>query len=374
MRERLMTNHGTAAVGAAAVVIAALAGPAGAEPARRSVQSGDSGVTCGLEQAPMRDGVRLATEVYLPPGDGPFPVILQRTPYNRRSPAPGTDCDTAVGRYFAERGYATLNQDTRGPLPLGGRVRRHAAGGPRRLRRRRMGRRPAVVERQGRHDRRLLRRPDAVAGRRRAAAAPGGHRAALQLVRLPQGLDLPGGRVRPLVRTELDRADAGPRHAAAEAGGRRPAAGAGASGGRGVRRGGAREAASTTGSGGCRSRTSPVSGATATSPPTTTNGSPAPATTTTGAPLDVETKYPSIQVPALITGGWYDVFQEGTVRNFLGMRDEAGSEAARNGTQLVMRALCHACPRRHDGRGDRLRPRQRVRPERGVGPAGSTTG
>ena len=62
------------------------------------------------------------------------------------------------------------------------------------------------------------------------------------------------------------------------------------------------------------------------------------------AALDVETKYPRIQVPALITGGWYDIFQEGTIRNFMGMRDEGGSEAARAGTQLVMRALCHACP------------------------------
>ena len=62
------------------------------------------------------------------------------------------------------------------------------------------------------------------------------------------------------------------------------------------------------------------------------------------AGLDVEAKYPSITVPALITGGWYDIFQEGTIRNFMGMREEGGSDAARTGTQLVMRALCHACP------------------------------
>ncbi len=57
----------------------------------------------------MRDGVKLATEVYLPAGDGRFPVILQRTPCNR-SPAACTNCDPTVGRYFAERGYATLNR------------------------------------------------------------------------------------------------------------------------------------------------------------------------------------------------------------------------------------------------------------------------
>ena len=31
---------------------------------------------------PMRDGVRLATDVHLPKGDGPFPTILVKTPYN----------------------------------------------------------------------------------------------------------------------------------------------------------------------------------------------------------------------------------------------------------------------------------------------------
>ena len=29
---------------------------------------------------PMRDGVRLATDVYLPPEKGPFPVVFSRTP------------------------------------------------------------------------------------------------------------------------------------------------------------------------------------------------------------------------------------------------------------------------------------------------------
>ncbi len=71
----------------------------------------EDAVTCGVEQAPMRDGVTLATEVYRPAGQGRFPVILQRTPYNRRSPAPGTDCDSPTGQFFAERGYVLLNQD-----------------------------------------------------------------------------------------------------------------------------------------------------------------------------------------------------------------------------------------------------------------------
>ena len=35
------------------------------------------------KMVPMRDGVRLATDVHLPDGVGPFPVILERTPYGR---------------------------------------------------------------------------------------------------------------------------------------------------------------------------------------------------------------------------------------------------------------------------------------------------
>ena len=32
---------------------------------------------------PARDGVRLATDVYRPEGPGPFPVLLERTPYDK---------------------------------------------------------------------------------------------------------------------------------------------------------------------------------------------------------------------------------------------------------------------------------------------------
>ena len=41
--------------------------------------------------APMRDGTGLATDIYLPaiaglPAQGQFPVVLERTPYNKASP------------------------------------------------------------------------------------------------------------------------------------------------------------------------------------------------------------------------------------------------------------------------------------------------
>ncbi len=56
---------------------------------------------------PMRDGVRLATDVYLPDGEPPFPVILIRTPY-------GKDSLKTIGEEGARRGYAVVIQDTRG--------------------------------------------------------------------------------------------------------------------------------------------------------------------------------------------------------------------------------------------------------------------
>lgn len=57
---------------------------------------------------PMRDGIRLAADVYRPPVPGRWPALLVRTPYNRKSRA------MASYRFFARRGYAVVIQDTRG--------------------------------------------------------------------------------------------------------------------------------------------------------------------------------------------------------------------------------------------------------------------
>ncbi|MFC1526351.1 CocE/NonD family hydrolase [Candidatus Latescibacterota bacterium] len=57
--------------------------------------------------APAEEGIGLATDVYLPPGPGPFPTVLVRTPYHRSGHA-----NTA--RPFVERGYAYTVQDCRG--------------------------------------------------------------------------------------------------------------------------------------------------------------------------------------------------------------------------------------------------------------------
>lgn len=64
---------------------------------------------------PMRDGVRLATDLYLPAQGGQplaerWPAILMRTPYSKGSGEKGH----GDGHYFASRGYAVVFQDTRG--------------------------------------------------------------------------------------------------------------------------------------------------------------------------------------------------------------------------------------------------------------------
>ncbi|MCS7300816.1 MAG: CocE/NonD family hydrolase [Fimbriimonadales bacterium] len=56
---------------------------------------------------PMRDGVRLATDVYLPASKPPYPTILIRTPYDKNTLKP-------IGEDGARRGYAVVIQDTRG--------------------------------------------------------------------------------------------------------------------------------------------------------------------------------------------------------------------------------------------------------------------
>jgi putative CocE/NonD family hydrolase len=56
----------------------------------------------------------------------------------------------------------------------------------------------------------------------------------------------------------------------------------------------------------------------------------------------IEEHFGQIKVPALHVGGWYDIFQDGSIRNFKGIRRFGGSEAARNGQRLVMMPGGHA--------------------------------
>ena len=63
---------------------------------------------------PMRDGVMLATDIYFPAtgerkAEGKFPVVLERTPYNK-----AVLSNVARSKYFARRGYVCAIQDVRG--------------------------------------------------------------------------------------------------------------------------------------------------------------------------------------------------------------------------------------------------------------------
>ena len=65
---------------------------------------------------PMRDGVRLATDVYLPASrPEAVPTLLTRTPYSKtQEPAAGRTGIVEFGHYFARHGYAVVVQDMRG--------------------------------------------------------------------------------------------------------------------------------------------------------------------------------------------------------------------------------------------------------------------
>jgi hypothetical protein len=60
------------------------------------------------EMIAMRDGKKLATDIWMPRGDGPFPVVLTRTPYGRSS----LKADAAAP--YAQNGFVYVLQDARG--------------------------------------------------------------------------------------------------------------------------------------------------------------------------------------------------------------------------------------------------------------------
>ena len=71
---------------------------------------------------PMRDGVRIATDVYRPDREGQWPVLVMRHPYNKdfRFPIPGWE-NRRIGvevnlnaERVVEAGYVIVAQDVRG--------------------------------------------------------------------------------------------------------------------------------------------------------------------------------------------------------------------------------------------------------------------
>ncbi|HEY6292764.1 MAG TPA: CocE/NonD family hydrolase [Terriglobia bacterium] len=56
----------------------------------------------------------------------------------------------------------------------------------------------------------------------------------------------------------------------------------------------------------------------------------------------IEEHYPDIQVPAYVVAAWYDIFQGGSLRNYLGITAHGTSEAARRQSRLLVMIGGHA--------------------------------
>ena len=136
MREPIApTRRGLA--GLIAVVASAWRGSAGAADPERGF---DMVLTSDVKVS-MRDGVRLATDVYRParngkPLGGRFPVILERTPYGKTVPSrseisvadPSVKSRAEVARHFVSRGYVVIYQDCRGRFGSEGKFVKYLRG------------------------------------------------------------------------------------------------------------------------------------------------------------------------------------------------------------------------------------------------------
>jgi putative CocE/NonD family hydrolase len=68
--------------------------------------------------------------------------------------------------------------------------------------------------------------------------------------------------------------------------------------------------------------------------------------------ISIEENYQNITVPALNMAAWYDIFQGGSLLNYQGLRDHAGNEEARKGQRLLVAIGGHAGGGRHIGDTD----------------------
>ena len=103
----------------AAASMAALTLTASAALAQTASKPGENQASQPAASAPkmlevftaMRDGTKLAANVFLPEGRGPWPVILTRTPYLKDGKM---FANPAGAKRFTDAGYAYVVQDTRG--------------------------------------------------------------------------------------------------------------------------------------------------------------------------------------------------------------------------------------------------------------------
>lgn len=89
------------------------------------------------QPVPMRDGVHLATDIYLPiNAAGPLPVVIERTPYDKRKPSRSEKqldgqhiSREAMAARFTEQGFVAIFQDCRGRYASEGVFTKYTAEG-----------------------------------------------------------------------------------------------------------------------------------------------------------------------------------------------------------------------------------------------------
>ena len=308
--------------------------------------SASAQVTCHIEWARLRDGVTLATEVYQPSNlSGRLPVILQRTPYNRFPPGPGSNCNSPDFIYLASHGYVALNQDVRG------RYRSHGV--------------MDAMQQEARDGYDMVEWAAVQSWSNGKVGLFGGSYVGLTqwqpAIQTPPHLKA----IAPMI-TASDYHDhwtyvngafdlwfaqswmlltfAGEQYMRnLEAQGKTPA-----------------EVTAMTAAWVAQGRKDILTKWVWQLPLSSFNvfreGNPLPLAPyyydwiahpdydAFWAKMDVEPRYEDVKVPTLNIGWWYDIFQIGTVRNFQLMQSEGGTSAARKGSQLLMWAQCHACP------------------------------
>jgi putative CocE/NonD family hydrolase len=60
--------------------------------------------------------------------------------------------------------------------------------------------------------------------------------------------------------------------------------------------------------------------------------------------ISIQDRHDKIRVPAMNVGGWYDIFLDGTLRNFTGVREKGATPEARAGSRLLVGPWTHTTP------------------------------
>ena len=289
-----------------------------------SVATDEYGVTFESNMpVKMRDGVTLRADIYRPNTAGKFPVLLQRTPYNK-------DGDVGFGLKAAARGYVVIIQDVRGRYASEGEwyTFKHesndgydtvewAAALPH-------------IRWQSGYVRWLLRRRDADARGDCASAASGWHLSLRHGEQLPLELDLPGRRLRAVVQRVLDlRPGAERARSRRQQSHERDEGHLATAGGlvRPVQRPRRRRHDQSR-----SNRTAPYF----------LDWLAHPSEDAYWKQWSIEAHFSEITVPQLTIAAWYDIFQDGSIRNYVGVKAHGATEAARRGQHLLVAVGGHA--------------------------------